>query len=49
MKKRLCLALLLVLVLVMTACQPGGSAAIKDKELNVLCTPQEEWAKIQQK
>src|SRR5690606_30131084 len=34
---------LLVLMLVMTACQPGGPAAVQDTELNVLCTPQEEW------
>ncbi len=43
MKKQFCMALLLFLVLVSTACQPGGSQAIKDTELNVLCTPQEEW------
>lgn len=43
MKKQFCMALLLILVLVMTACQPGGSQAIKDTEINVLCTPQEEW------
>jgi iron(III) transport system substrate-binding protein len=43
MKKQFCMALLLILVLVMTACQPGGSQAVKDTEINVLCTPQEEW------
>src|SRR5574338_1353677 len=43
MKRKLWFALLLVLMLVMTACQPGGPAAVQDKELNVLCTPQEEW------
>lgn len=43
MKRKLWFALLLVLMLVMTACQPGGPAAVQDTELNVLCTPQEEW------
>src|SRR5512133_837048 len=43
MKKHLYI-LMLVLMLVMTACQPaGGAQQVKDKELNVLCTPQEEW------
>src|SRR5512146_1508484 len=41
MKKQYVYILFLVLALVMTACQPA--AQIKDKELNVLCTPQEEW------
>ncbi len=43
MKKKLVLAFLLVLMLLVSACQPGGRAAVTDKELNVLCTPQEEW------
>jgi iron(III) transport system substrate-binding protein len=43
MKRKFWFALLLVLILVMTACQPGGQASIQDTELNVLCTPQEEW------
>ncbi len=43
MKKQFYLAFLLILVLAMTACQPGGSQTITDTELNVLCTPQEEW------
>jgi iron(III) transport system substrate-binding protein len=43
MVKKLFFTLMLVLVLFATACQPGGKAAITDKELNVLCTPQEEW------
>lgn len=40
MKRTFWFVMLLVLVLV-TACQPAG--AVQDKELNVLCTPQEEW------
>jgi len=41
MKRRFFMALLLILVLAASACQP--QAQITDKELNVLCTPQEEW------
>ena len=44
MKRQLLLALVLVLSMVLAACQPAaGPGAITDKELNVLCTPQEEW------
>lgn len=43
MKRSFWFALLLSVVLVLSACQPGGPAAVEDQELNVLCTPQEEW------
>lgn len=39
-------AVLFVLVTVLTACTPAAPAAteeITDTELNVLCTPQEQW------
>lgn len=38
-------ALLVVLALVLSACQTAAKSTevIQDKELNVLCTPQEEW------
>lgn len=37
--------ILLLTVMVVTACQPAGQATeeITDTELNLLCTPQEEW------
>jgi iron(III) transport system substrate-binding protein len=43
MKKQFVLAAFLIAVLVLSACQPAAPAATQDKELNVLCTPQEEW------
>jgi iron(III) transport system substrate-binding protein len=47
MKKQLMLAIFLVAVLVLSACQPAATPAqqgqVQDTELNVLCTPQEEW------
>jgi iron(III) transport system substrate-binding protein len=42
MKRTFWFALLLVMMLV-SACQPAGPGAVQDTELNVLCTPQEEW------
>ena len=41
--KRTLLFVLLLVVLLVSACQPAGPGAVQDKELNVLCTPQEEW------
>ena len=36
--------LLLLSSILLASCQsPAGTTAIKDKELNLLCTPQEEW------
>lgn len=42
MRKQIWLYVFLMLVLLLPACQPGAQA-VQDKELNVLCTPQEEW------
>jgi len=42
MRKQIWLSVFLLLVLLLPACQPGAQA-IQDTELNVLCTPQEEW------
>lgn len=35
--------LLVVFSTVLASCSPAAKPAIKDKELNLLCTPQEEW------
>ena len=35
--------LLLLSSILLASCQTTGAPAIKDKELNLLCTPQEEW------
>ena len=44
MVRKLLLVIALIIVLTVTACQPaGGPGQVKDTELNVLCTPQEEW------
>lgn len=37
------LLVVLVLSMLLTACQPASEGEITDTELNVLCTPQEEW------
>ena len=44
MVRKLLLVIALIIVLTVTACQPaGGAQNVQDTELNVLCTPQEEW------
>jgi len=39
----LLLAVLFVAVTILTACQTAAPTEVADTELNVLCTPQEEW------
>ena len=42
-KAGLVLAVLFIAVAVLTACQTAAPTEVADTELNVLCTPQEEW------